>query len=54
MTELDITLHVPNAECPECQEPIDLYSEAAVIEVRYICPCCGEALAFCTEEDLNS
>jgi len=53
MTELDITLHVTDGGCPECGEEIDLHSDGAVIEVRYVCKC-GTTLAFCTEEELNS
>jgi len=54
MTELEIILHVPDAECPECGDEIDLYNDGAVIEVHYVCPCCGQKLAFCTGEELNS
>ena len=45
---------IPCAECPECGEEIDLYNDGAVIEVHYVCPCCGQKLAFCTGEELNS
>ena len=53
MKVLEIALHVPDADCP-CGEAIDLESEQAVIEVHYICPCCGLELAFCTQETLDS
>ena len=54
MKELEITLHVPDVDCPECGEEIDLYSDGATIEVTYVCPCCGQAFSFCTGEELNS
>ena len=54
MTELDITLNVPDSDCPECGEHIDLYKDEAIIEVHYVCPCCGQELSFCTGEDFNS